>query len=130
MNEERTMVGIPFKDVTVLNFENGTGKDLKSNDFTVFGASGAVAQHPVKNTEVGVFFIGGSVILTTSNFDATEAFDAVGGDVLWNIPDKKFQWEKGATAVGDLRKVGVLTQVKNAEGEIQFDKLRFVEAVV
>lgn len=112
--------------VNHIMFENDTGANLNQGDFAVVGPFAAIADEDVLNGAEGSFFVQEGIQVETDELKTGEnTFGTLGQEVFWDSTNNEFS---DTETVGyDL--VGYLTKVKDSEGVIRFDKLRYVEEV-
>lgn len=105
---------------------NDTGADLSQRDFAVVGPYAAIADEAIVNGAKGSFYIQEGIQCQTDDLVVGElTFGTWGQAVYWSSVDKAFS----DTETAGYYLVGYLTMVKDTNGKIEFEKLRYAELV-
>lgn len=110
----------------VLCMLNDTGSDIDQNEFVVLHGFNCVAENDVLNGEYGAFEVEEGIQVQAADFKAGEDTFGTLGDLVCFDPI--------TSKLSDQRKIGytfagLLTEVKNADGVIVFDKFRYAQPV-
>lgn len=109
------------EELKSLPLTNDTGADLNQNDFTVLGAWACIANNDVSNGAVGYFDVREGIAVQADDLVTGElTFATEGQEVFWSPSDLAFS----DTETAGYYLVGYLTEVKDANGVIVFEKLR------
>lgn len=113
--------------VTHVRVTNDTGADMSQYDFDIVGPWAAVADEDVSSAAVGSFHVEEGIQLQTDNLKSTaNTFATPNQAVYFNITTKEF----GDTLTDNDYLVGYLTKVKDSNGVIVFEKLRYAELII
>ena len=109
------------EELNSIPLTNDTGADLDQLEFTVIGAWAAIANNDVDNGDVGYFDVREGIGVQSSDLVAGElTFATEGQEVFWSPSDLAFS----DTETAGYYLVGYLTEVKDSNGVICFEKLR------
>lgn len=105
---------------------NDTGADLSQGDFAVVGPYAAIADEDIANGAMGPFHIQEGIQVQADDLVTGElTFGTWGQATYWSAVDKAFS----DTETAGYHLVGYLTMVKDTNGKIEFEKLRYAELV-
>lgn len=114
----------PINDVMFL--VNGTGADLALDDFTVIAPYVCVANEVIANGASGTFTVKDGFIVESADLHATEnTFGTLQAIVYFDPTSKKFS----DTETAGYYPVGYLTKVKDSNGVIEFEKVKYTTVV-
>lgn len=106
---------------------NGSGADWSQGDFVIVGPFGGVADKDVADGAIGSIHVEEGIQLHANDLKATEdTFATWGQAVYWDDTTKEFS----DTSTAGYYAVGYLTQVKDADGMIIFEKTRYATEIV
>ena len=110
----------------VLRMLNDTGSDIDQGEFVVLHGFNCVAENDVLNGEYGAFEVEEGIQVQAADLKAGEDTFGSLGDVVCFDPI--------TSKLSDQRKIGytmagLLTEVKNTDGVIVFDKFRYAQPV-
>ncbi len=109
-----------------LSLLNDTGVVLEAQDFAVIGGFVVVADQRIPIASEGSFAVAEGLQIESKELKTNEdAFATLGNSVYWDKTEKKFS----DTANDEYYRVGYVTQTKDAQGVIVFDKLRHAQAL-
>lgn len=105
---------------------NDTGADLNQGDFTVISPFAGIADSDISSGSEGSVHIEEGIGVQTSNLKSGEdTFGTLYQSVYWDAVNLEFS----DTETADYYLVGYLVTVKNSNGVIKFEKLRYAELV-
>ena len=114
-------VYIQKESVNHIILNNDTGSDLAQYEMTVIGGLSLIADEAIANGATGSFHVETGICFQTDDFEAGEdTFATVNQDVFWNPATGDFS----DTETAGYYKVGVLKEIKNANGVILVTKNR------
>ncbi len=120
-------VFIQKEQVTHLNLINDTSADLEQYEFTVIGGLCLVADEDILDGARGSFHVEENIQLQVDTFVAAEdTFATANADVFWKPSTGEFS----DTSTATYYKVGIVKEVKNANGVIRFVKQRDAVLIV
>ncbi len=109
-----------------LTLMNDTGEELKMGDLAVIEGFVGVADVDIAAGASGTFAVAEGLQIESKDLKGGEdEFDTLGKDVFWDKTSKKFS----NTADATYFRVGYVTQAKNDQGVIVFDKLRHAQSL-
>lgn len=107
-------------------FTNDTGAALKQGDFAVVGPYAAIADEDIASLASGSLFVQEGIQVQVDDLVTGEnTFATLGQEVYFNTTTSEFS----DTETAGYYLVGYLTMVKDANGKIEFEKLRYAELV-
>ena len=113
--------------VTHVVVTNDTGADMSQYDFDIVGPWAAVADKAVANGAIGSFHVEEGIQLQATNLKATaNTFATPNQAVYFNITTKEY----GDTLTDNDYLVGYLIKVKDSNGVIVFEKLRYALLII
>ena len=114
------------KHIDHVVIENTTGADLETNDFTVIAPYvGVVDADALSTADVSLFVADGLEIEANELVTGEDTFATLFQTVYFDPSTLAFSDTSAAT----YYPVGYLTQVKDSNGMIKFEKFRFTEIV-
>jgi len=119
-------VYIQKENVDHVRFTNDTGVDVSQYDFEVTGPFAAVADEDIDNASVGSWHVEEGIQIQSDELEGSEdTFATLGQSVYWNATNLTFS----DTETVGYYLVGYLVRVKDTNGMIIFEKLRYAELV-
>ena len=119
-------VYIQQESVDHVRFINDTGADVSQYDFNVVGPYAAVADEDISSAAVGPWHVEEGIHIQTTDLKTGEnTFATRGQAVYFDATNLEFS----DTSTAGYYLVGYLTEVKDANGMIVFEKLRYAEVV-
>jgi hypothetical protein len=119
-------VYIQTEQVDHIRFQNDTGADVAQYDFNVPGPYAAVADEAITSGSVGPWHVEEGILIQASDLKTGEnTFATLGQKVYFDASTLEFS---DTETVGYYH-VGYLTTVKDANGVIVFEKMRYHEIV-
>lgn len=113
--------------VTHVVVTNDTGADMSQYDFDVVGPWAAVADNDVSAGAEGSFHVEEGIQLQTDNLESgADTFATANQAVYFNATSKEFS----DTLADNYYLVGYVTEVKDSNGVIVFEKLRYAELII
>jgi hypothetical protein len=107
-----------------VRFANDTGADLEQYEFAVVGPYAAVADEDITFLAVGSLHVEEGIQIQTDELESGgDTFDTVGQEVYWT-GDSFSDMETAGYYF-----VGYLLTVKDSDGVILFEKVRYAEEV-
>lgn len=106
---------------------NDTGADMSQYDFDVVGPWAAVADADITSGAVGSYHIEEGIQLQTDNLESgADTFGTANQAVYYNSTTKEFS----DTLTDNYYLVGYIIEVKDSNGVIVFEKLRYAELII
>ena len=119
-------VYIQKEDCDHVRFTNDTGADVSQYDFEVTGPYAAVADEDIADAAVGSWHVEEGIQIQSDELETGElTFATLGQAVYWNATGLTFS----DTETVGYYLVGYLIRVKDSNGMIIFEKLRYAELV-
>ena len=119
-------VYIQKEKVDHINLINNTGADLAQYEFTVIGGLCLVADEAIVDGARGSFHVEENIQLQIDTFVAAEdTFATANADVFWKPSTGEFS----DTSTATYYKVGIVKEVKNANGIVLIVKQRDAELI-
>jgi len=122
------VVYVEKEKISVIRMLNDTGFDIAQDEFVVLHGFNAIAENAVGDGEYGSFQVEEGIQVQAGQADletGEDTFATLGQTVYFNATNQTF----ADTPHDAYTRAGILTQVKDADGVIIFDKFRYAEEV-